>query len=699
MELEEFRKDFIETVRVHSAADENFEHASFVEHAANILVEFEEMDNFEPCYFRGTGSRKKALWVDGYAFDDVDGSFRLMVAAWEGGEVAGKLSQSDAASILGKLRGFIEESLKGGLMAVIEESSPAYGLADEILKKKRQTTRYHLYLVTDSLLGSRAADWPEESLNGVPVQCHVWDIARFFRICESATGRDDLVVDLTKYTPNGLPVLPACEGSGEVSSYLCVIPGGLLADIYAVHGSRLLEGNVRSYLSTKGKVNKGIRQTILQTPEMFFPYNNGISATATDIEISEQNGHLRLLSIRDLQIVNGAQTTASLSDTKRNEKADLNGVFVQMKLSVISPEKSGKIVPLISRYANTQNKVSDADFFSNHEFHVRIETLSRKVWAPALPGRQYETHWFYERARGQFLNEQSHLKPSERKSFLKQNPKEQLITKTDLAKYENSWGQKPHIVSSGAQKNFIFFANEISAQWERDREVFNEEYFRRVVAKAILFRKTEKVISGQPWYQGGYRANIVTYAIAKLSNMLDDAFESEWKFNFREIWQKQDVSDALIKQLALVAERVFMVIVAPDTQFQNITEWCKKEACWSRVRAEQVNFFPDFLKTLIQKDDDRADRKEARTNQKMDSGIAIQSEIIQLGPDYWNQLKEWASRSGFLTGQELQLLDLAQRMPKILPNVKQCEKLDDVRRRMILEGFGGSASDDGEWNG
>lgn len=696
MDLDEFRKDFIETVRVHSAADENFEHASFVEHAANILVESEEMDNFEPCYFRGSGPRKKALWVDGYAFDDVDGSCRLMVAEWEGEDVAGKLSQSEAAAILGKLRGFIEESLKGGLMGLIEESSPAYGLADELLRKKRQTTRYQLYLVTDSLLGSRAADWPEDSLSGIPVQCHVWDMARFSRISESATGRDELVVDLTKYTPNGLPVLPACEGNGDVASYLCVVSGRLLADIYDIHGSRLLEGNVRSYLSTKGKVNKGIRNTILQTPEMFFPYNNGISATATEVDTSEKNGHLYLLSIKDFQIVNGAQTTASLSEAKRNDKTDLNGVFVQMKLSVISPERSGKIVPLISRYANTQNKVSDADFFSNHEFHIRIETLSRKVWAPALPGTQHETHWFYERTRGQFLNAQSRLKPSERKSFLKQTPKEQLVTKTNLAKYENSWGQKPHVVSSGAQKNFISFANEISARWERDREVFNEEYFRRAVAKAILFRKTEKIVSGQTWYQGGYRANIVTYTIAKLASMLDDAFGSELKFNFREIWQKQDVSNPLLKQLALVAERVFTVIVAPDTQFQNITEWCKKEVCWSRVRAEQIDFFPDFLKTLIHKDDDRADRKEAKTFQKMDSGIAIQSEVVQLGSDYWRQLKEWATRSSFLTDQEIQLLGLAERMPKVLPTEKQCAKLTDIRQRMILEGFSGNSSEDGD---
>ena len=51
-----------------------------------------------------------------------------------------------------------------------------------------------------------------------------------------------------------------------------------------------------------------------------------------------------------------------------------------MKLSVVSPEKSGEMIPLISRYANSQNKVSDADFFSNHEYHRRVEQISRRLW-------------------------------------------------------------------------------------------------------------------------------------------------------------------------------------------------------------------------------------------------------------------------------------------------------------------------------
>ena len=80
-------------------------------------------------------------------------------------------------------------------------------------------------------------------------------------------------------------------------------------------------------------------------------------------------------SIKDLQIVNGGQTTASLFHTRRSDKADLGEVFVQMKLTVIDDEKSEEVVPRISEFANTQNKVNAADFFSNHPFHVRMESF------------------------------------------------------------------------------------------------------------------------------------------------------------------------------------------------------------------------------------------------------------------------------------------------------------------------------------
>src|SRR3546814_9654221 len=133
----------------------------------------------------------------------------------------------------------------------------------------------------------------------------------------------------------------------------------------------------------------------------------------------------------DLQIVNGGQTTASLFHTRKRDKADLSQIFVQLKLSFIDSLQSETVVPRISEYANTQNRVNAADFFSNHPFHVRMEGFSRRIWAPAQKGAQRETKWFYERARGQYADAQSKLTPAEQRRFKAEHPKPQMFTKTD----------------------------------------------------------------------------------------------------------------------------------------------------------------------------------------------------------------------------------------------------------------------------
>ena len=104
---------------------------------------------------------------------------------------------------------------------------------------------------------------------------------------------------------------------------------------------------------------------------MFFSYNNGLTATA-EIEVSQETDSTKSIkSIKNLQIVNGGQTTASVHYSKFKFDADLSRVFVQMKLSVVDPELLETIVP-IAEYANTQNKVNAADFFANHPFHRQL---------------------------------------------------------------------------------------------------------------------------------------------------------------------------------------------------------------------------------------------------------------------------------------------------------------------------------------
>ena len=241
-------------------------------------------------------------------------------------------------------------------------------------------------------------------------------------------------------------------------------------------------------------MNKGIRQTLEGDPAMFFAYNNGLTATAEAVTTESRDGQIVLTRLRNLQIVNGGQTTASIYAARR-AKVDLSRVFVQMKLSIVDQARAGDVVPRISEYANSQNRVNAADFFANHPFHVRIEGFSRRMFAPSPDGTFRETKWFYERTRGQHADARALLTPAQRKKFDLENPRAQVFSKTDLAKYHNAWGGKLDKVSLGAQKNFADFAQAIGAAWKKDEDAFNEGWFREAVAKAILFRAAEKVVS------------------------------------------------------------------------------------------------------------------------------------------------------------------------------------------------------------
>ena len=248
----------------------------------------------------------------------------------------------------------------------MDESDLGFSLARDVNTFSDKIRKTKFLLLSTSLLSKRIEQIPENDIDGIPCQYDIWDLGRIQRIEESGKAREDIVVDFTKMYDSGLPCLPASAGSEVYESYLLVMPGKLIAELYDDYGERLLEQNVRTFLQFRGKVNKGMRNTIQNEPEMFFAYNNGITATAEEVISESQRSILR---IRNLQIVNGGQTTAALFNSRHNSKLDISDVYVQVKLTVIPPDETENIVPRISEYANTQNKVSAADFFSNHPFH------------------------------------------------------------------------------------------------------------------------------------------------------------------------------------------------------------------------------------------------------------------------------------------------------------------------------------------
>jgi AIPR protein len=687
MDLLEFRDYLLSEVDVWAAADHDFRHSSFVNVVAERMADAGEVSDFEACYYRGIGARRRAVEIDGFAFDDVDGSARLFLADPSLAPTMPSLGRTEAETLFKRLRAFVEEALDGSIQAERDVSFPETSLAGELRRRREALTKIRAYVVTDKKLTTRARDWPEGDVSGIPVEYHIWDIDRLYNAHVSLAGRDDIEIDFSGLPDGGIPCIEAGSVENELDSYLCVIPGSVLGSLYVEHGSRLLEGNVRSFLTIKRKVNKEIRNTILYRPRMFFSYNNGIGATAEEATIETVGtGGLRLVRVKDLQIVNGGQTTVSLASAKNEKASSLDGIFVTMKLTVVRPDKAAEMIPDISRYANSQNPVSEADFFSNHPYHRRLEEISRRIMAPPRSGTQHDTHWFYERARGQYMNATFAATAAERRRFQEMNPKDQVLTKTDLAKSENAWRELPQVVSRGAQKNFRAFADYISEEWKTRPDDFNEDYFRAAVGRVILFRSLQGIVTAQPWYSGGYRANVVTYAMSMLARIIREQAHAH-TLDSIAIWSKGAVSPALSEQLVIVAKAMHDVITDPPPGTQNVTEWAKRDLCWEKASAVQVSLSVALRAELVSKTEQQQLTRAARAQQRMDSGIGAQEALIALGQAYWARSRTWARERGFLSAEDDHLLALAADLAPRVPSERESKRLLELKERYELEGM------------
>jgi hypothetical protein len=469
--------------------------------------------------------------------------------------------------------------------------------------------------------------------------------------------REVIELDFATDYDGPVPALETEASTGEYRTYLAFLPAPVLAKIYGQHGQRLLERNVRAFLSAKGKINNGLQQTLKDEPHRFLAYNNGLCCTAASVEVeTHANGHALLRGVRDFQIVNGGQTTASIYHAMKREETDISGVVVQVKLTVLSdPERVADIVPLISKFANSQNKVNTADFSANGKFHLEIEKHSRTLWAPATSGLDRGTHWYYERARGSYVDDKLRQGTKARiRDWEKQNPAAQKFTKTDLAKFEQIWCGLPHLACRGAEKNFIALAQRHEDIGE---PIVDAAYFKHLVAKMILFKTIERIVTEQTG--GEIRAQIVAYTMAWLAE------KSGRRIELGLIWEKQTVHAVLRPAISAVAKAAYDHIKA---QPGISTEAAKKPECWEKFQRLQIKLDPAWEKSLgehafiaprsemevVQMEWDRVRSKFLSDTRKilemaasvgksypLNSGAWIVGKVASLG---WNRLKH---RPGF----------------------------------------------------
>jgi hypothetical protein len=482
------------------------------------------------------------------------------------------------------LRGFLRRALDG-FHEKMEESSDAFHAMHQIAEAKESLTTVRLFLLTDGVV--RNLDLEEEQFPGLEVRYVVWDLDKLSRL--RVGHREVIELDFVNDYDGAIPCIQMADPTGEYRTFLAFLPAPMLARIYGEHGQRLLERNVRAFLQAKGKVNRGLQKTLKEEPHRFLAYNNGLCCTAADVRIEAgKNGHARLEWVKDFQIVNGGQTTASIYHAVKKEGIKVDQVVVQVKLTVLKDQaKVPEIVPLISRFANSQNKVNGADFAANGPFHHTLEQLSRTVWAPAASGLERGTHWYYERARGSYADDKARQGTvPRRREWEKQNPPHQKFSKTDLAKFEHAWLGLPHLVCLGAEKNF----NKLAERMEEDGEpVVDQNYFKHAVGKAILWRTGEKLFDTLELE--GYRANSVAYAVAWLAE------RSGRRINLDQIWNEQRCTPVLCEALKAVAKAAHEHITRQEG---NPGEASKREACWREFSALEIELPSEWESELAE---------------------------------------------------------------------------------------------------
>lgn len=690
MDIEAFAPQLQQDVLARSEACGLLQQEAFFEAVSDMLIGAGEVTEANYSQHRQTG-----VQIDGYGGSpqDEDGVIKLMLIDYDPDFGANaSIGRTEIQTILKRGENFLQRTVGGDYVRQLEESSDVYALARMIRRQWKDILKIKFIILTNKQLSARFKDDSVRLgvIDETPVMLSIWDMKRLAEVWGQGLEREPLMVDFRElgYTVNALP---ANTGNSDFPSYLTVVPGSAIADIYDRYGTRLLEQNVRVFLQARGNVNKGIQTTILDAPEMFFAYNNGLTATVEDIELAAGPEGLTIAALHNLQIVNGGQTAASIylmspysrKRWRKGQNPDLARVFVQMKISVVPPEKTIDVVPKISRFANSQNKVSDADFFSNHPFHVQIERFSQRIIAQPRSGSFTPTRWFYERMRGQYQNARGGLSGAALKEFDAKNPRSQVITKTDLAKFLMPWEGKPEIAQRGAAKCFMEFASLIESKWDQDQAFCNEDYYREAVVKAILFRHTERIVSGQPWYEGGgNRAPIVIHTVGKLAADLDRLGKV---FPFQRVWQVQELTPAAEAVLTGLTTVVKDVVLNPPMEGHLPTEWGKQQACTERLRSTPFEYSPEFTDELLTDSEYQSDRDSARKDHKLAETVNAQIFVSRQGPPFWESVRDWGVSRQQLTLKDVDLLNVAINNP--LPTERQADYVYKLYAKMKEQGL------------
>lgn len=661
-ELNKFYQSLMQDIVAMQSGDEegNTQEQVFTRICEEMLAEAGETENASVAYDERDLGRKGQHKINGYAISDNYENVDLFISIYNNDMEIKSISKSDIDTAVKRISNFFQKAVYNDYGNVVAESSEIFEFANTLAnyaELKDNLIRVNVFILTN---GEYKGEIPaSQHIGGHTVFYRIIDIHFLYKISEQSRVPIELDFDNLDGKRYEIPCLAANVNNDDYEAYVAIMPGECLAELYHNYGARLLEQNVRSFLQFTGKINKGIRETIKEEPHMFLAFNNGIAATADHIELDESGRLIKRIS--NLQIVNGGQTTASIFNTARKDKADISQIFVQVKLSVIKdPNQYSDIVSRISKYANTQNKVNDADFTANNPALIAIEKISRYVLTPITLETNMQTCWFFERARGQYktLRSKEGFTKSRQAAFDLKYPKKQVFTKVELAKYINAWEEQyssramvigPHIVVRGNEKNYARF---ISYNLPEIKHIDNV-YFEDTIAKAILFKAADKrygtKVSGN---QIGEMKQVVVPYTVSLLNII-----TQGKLDLYKIWKNQNISTELSDFLYNLMKQVnkFILDKSPVSHY---IEWAKKEECWQMVKAHDWDYDIDDIKDDCIDENNPPQRNRHNNTEETEKTRKYQEGIIKSIPfSLWRKIATWGRDSGMLQPTQTLLAD------------------------------------------
>lgn len=702
MEFEEYKKYFLEQIRSEAEHNGNDPENEFISETIEKLEDIGELADAYEHEFYCTGRNGRIMAFDGYGYDEADASFLLIISDFQNTTETTTLTQTTITNLYNRMCYFVEEAYNGKLADYCDDSDAAIDIAKELKSKigrsslDTEISKFKFFIITNSVLskGVKSVDVPK--LLDRPVELNLWNLERFFQLYQSQNS-ETITIRTEDFNCKGVPVMKVeIENSKGYTSYMGIVEGKFLANIYLKYGSRLLQGNVRAFLSARGKVNRKIRATInsAKDADQFFTYNNGISTVANSVVLSSNGRYI--VSFDGLQIINGGQTTASLANAIVNKEAQyLDRIYVPMKLTVLNVDhelndeeldKNNATIQKIAECANTQNPVSDADFFSNHPFHVLMEKLSANIFAPPVDGTPYPTRWFYERSRGKWEQEQMKLTPAQTKHFREKCPKRQLVKKEKLAKCLNTIECNPHQVAAGSAKNMKSYGPQMISLYEKSKDSINEVFFKKAMASVIIFDEVDSLVNKSSWYDtGGNKAQIVPYTIAKIISMIP----KDKSLDFNRIWQKQHMYPSLTHQVEIVARNVDQWL-KDNCGGVIVREFAKKADTWKSFKDYKCcALTDDFIDDLVSVDSVKDEERSAKKRSMFDSSIDLTVQIYQKGAAFWLGVADQMNKYKLLSYGDRdfvsQVATICQR--NSLLTSKQAMKLKKIIEKAVESGL------------